>query len=333
MKRWMLIVWVLWVGTAQAACLDAPLKGVNLAGAEFASERLPGVLGTDYAYPVKADLAYFRAVGMNTVRLPFRWERLQHKLLGPLDAAELAQLRQVVRWAQALNLCIVLDMHNYGTYRGQAVGSSEVSVAAFTDAWLRLAAEFPDPGTVVLGLMNEPAGMRATLWLKAAQATVLALRQAGARQWVLVGSGRWSGAHEWETRFDGVSAAEAMAGWVDPLHRTAIELHQYLDDDASGTHVECVPQARLRPVMATLKRWSQAHGLRFFMGEFGGADSPACLADLRVLLESMQDASVWLGWTYWAAGSRWGNYPFSVHPGPGAPAAQLLLLREFVPVP
>jgi endoglucanase len=304
MKRWMLIVWMLWVGSAQAACLEATLKGVNLAGAEFASERLPGTLGTDYAYPAKADLAYFRAVGMNTVRLPFRWERVQHALLGPLDAAELAQLRQVVRWAQALNLCIVLDMHNYGTYRGQPVGSSQVSVAAFTDAWLRLAAELSDPGTVVLGLMNEPAGMRARLWLQAAQATVLALRQAGARQWVLVGSGRWSGAHEWETRFDGVSAAEAMAGWVDPLHR-----------------------------MAMLKRWSQAHGLRFFMGEFGGADSPACLADLRVLLESMQDASVWLGWTYWAAGSRWGNYPFSVHPGPGAPAAQLLLLREFVPAP
>jgi hypothetical protein len=46
----------------------------------------------------------------------------------------------------------------------------------------------------------------------------------------------------------------------------------------------------------------------------------------------MQDNRVWLGWSYWSAGVRWGLYPFSIQPGKGPEAAQLTLLREFLPL-
>jgi endoglucanase len=232
-----------------------------------------------------------------------------------------------------MGMCIVLDMHNYGVYGAHKIGSDEVSQAAFEDVWLRLMVAFPDIDSTAFGLMNEPASMKTTQWISTAQATLLTLRRAGSKHLLLVGSGRWSGAHEWEKSFGGSSAADGFEHFRDPLNRYAIELHQYVDRDYSGTTVECVDPYRLRLTMQALASWSRKHNSRFFMGEFGSAGAAACLTDLRTLLEPMQDSKVWLGWTYWAAGSMWGTYPFSVHPRKGLEAPQLTLLRSFLPVP
>ena len=51
--------------------------GTNLAGAEFGDTVLPGTFGTNYTYPTNAEVDYFVGKGMNTFRVPFRWERLQ----------------------------------------------------------------------------------------------------------------------------------------------------------------------------------------------------------------------------------------------------------------
>jgi endoglucanase len=331
MRALLCLLCLLCSGLAQADCRSARLTGVNLSGAEFATEHLPGVLGTDYAYPSREDLAFFKATGMNTIRLPFRWERVQHTPFAALDAAELAQIGKVLAWSRAMDLCLVLDLHNYGSFGTQAIGSPSISPRAFEDVWLRLLAAFPDPAHTAFGLMNEPAAMPVPQWMALAQSTVLALRQAGARHLLLVGSGRWSGAHEWAKSYDGVTAAEAFASFRDPLNHYAVELHQYADPGYTGTRFECVKPAELTAAMQTLARWSKVHRVRFFMGEFAMAGTPDCLVDLRALLEPMQDGSVWLGWTWWTAGARWGPYPFNIHPNGGPEAPQLTVLREFLP--
>jgi endoglucanase len=335
MKRITLLFlfWMLEAGLAFGGCLDTSLRGTNLSGAEFAAQKLPGVLGTDYAYPSRSDLVYFKSTGMNLIRLPFRWERVQHSLKGPLDIAEVAQIKRVIDWARELDLCILLDLHNYGSYHAQKIGSDAVEGAAFEDVWLRLADAFPDAGSTALGLMNEPIALPVPQWIALAQSTVLALRSKGANHWLMVGSGRWSGAHEWDKHFDGVSAAEAFWSFNDPLKRYAVELHQYADNNFSGTGTACIAPERLTSIMQKLTQWSQTNNVRFFMGEFGTGNSPACLAALRALLQPMQDSQVWRGWSYWSAGVRWGSYPFSIQPGKGSEAAQLTLLREFLPAP
>ena len=324
-------VWVLCGGSAQAGCLDQRLLGVNLSGAEFAHERLPGVVNKDYVYPTHKDLVYFRGLGMNMVRVPFRWERIQRQANAPLDSSELEQLRRVVTWAKELNLCVLLDLHNYGSFNGRVVGSAELPAAAFIDVWLRLHQAFDDPSATAFGLMNEPAEMSVPQWMKIAQQTVLALRKAGARNLLLVGSGRWSGAHEWEKTYDGVSAANEFRKFTDPLNNFAIELHQYADPNYSGTGTACIDATRIRDIMAQVTTWSKQEKKRFFLGEFGVAASAECLATLRTLVESMQDGEAWLGWTYWTAGPWWGSYPFSIEPGEGPEAPQLSVLRSFLP--
>ena len=325
-------LWMLFCGSVQAGCIDQKrLLGVNLAGAEFNHERLPGVVNKDYVYPSRKDLAFFRGLGMNVVRVPFRWERIQRQLNTPLDPSELEQLRRVVSWAKELDLCVLLDLHNYGTFNGSAVGSAEVPASAFIDVWLRLHKAFDDPDTTAFGLMNEPTAIPVSQWMKIAQEAVLALRKAGAKNLLLVGSGRWSGAHEWAKTYDGVSAANEFRNFHDPLNNFAIELHQYADANYSGTGTACIDATRLRDIMTQVTTWAKQEKKRFFLGEFGVAASEDCLVSLRTLVESMQDKDAWLGWSYWTAGPWWGNYPFSIQPGEGPEAPQLSVLRSFLP--
>src|SRR5687768_6408262 len=68
------------------------MLGVNLCGAEFGEKELPGVYDKHYTYPTAKSLDYYKSKGLMLVRLPFRWERMQPALNGPLDAAELGRL-------------------------------------------------------------------------------------------------------------------------------------------------------------------------------------------------------------------------------------------------
>ena len=326
------MLWIQLTATAYAGCMDQQrLLGVNLSGAEFSSKRLPGSLFKDYLYPSQQDLRYFKQAGMNIVRVPFRWERLQRQINTPLESADLEQLQRVVGWAKELDICVLLDMHNYGSYFGHPLGSAEAPVTAFIDVWLRLHQAFDDPATTAFGLMNEPAAIPVPAWLKIAQETVLALRKAGAKNLLMVPSGRWSGAHEWTKIHDGVSAASEFRHFRDPLNNFVIELHQYADANFSGTGRTCIEAARLRSLMSQVTSWAIQEKKRFFLGEFGANTSAECLTALRTLAESMQDPTAWLGWTYWAAGPWWGSYPYSIQPTNNREAAQLTQLRQFLP--
>ena len=313
---------------ASAQCLGkAPLRGVNVSGAEFHSNRLPGVQNKDYVYPDPADFDYIRSIGANVIRLPFRWERIQPQLNGPLDPAQLRALNTTVQQASQRGLCVILDVHNYATYRGDKLGSDAVPESAFIDLWTRLAAAFPDPQKAAFDLMNEPAKIDIAQWAPIAQHTVDALRHAGADNLILVAGGRWSGAHDWMK--GDPSNAEAFADFKDPLHRTWLETHQYADPGFAGVKQACVDPARLKRVLASLTDWARQHHQKLFLGEFGVAPNDDCLAALDAMLSEVDDASVWRGWTYWAMGRWWGKYPMSIQPRNGQDAPQTAVLKKY----
>jgi endoglucanase len=315
--------------SAGAGCLgDKPLRGVNLAGAEFNSGRIPGTRFKDYVYPVEEDLRYFAELGANTIRLPFRWERLQRTLNGPLDTGELAEIKKVVATAKRLDLCVILDAHNYGTYASQPLGSPDVPSTALGDFWVRMYEAFPEIDNVAFGLMNEPAKAERPVWFQASLDALSRLRRAGSQHLVLVSGAGWSGAHDWMKSYAGGSNADAYAKVRDPLNRTWIEVHQYADPNFSGTRPECVDPARMRAIMDAITAWAKASGQRLFLGEFGVAPSESCLATLRAQLEATR-AQPWAGWTYWAAGRWWGeSYVFNVQPRAGVTREQLPVLRS-----
>lgn len=314
----------------QARCLgNEALKGVSLAGAEFNGDALPGVLFKNYIYPTAEEITYFRAQGANTLRLPFLWERIQPVLFGELAAAELQHIAATVELAKAQDICVILDVHNYGHYRGKPIGSSQVPVQAFIDLWLRLARQFSDASSTAFGLMNEPAHIAVDQWATTAQQTVLALRKQRIANLILVSGGRWSGVHDWFAENNGTSNAVAFAAFHDPARRSLIEVHQYADANFSGTGQTCIAATRFAAMFDPLDRWATTHGQRLFLGEFGVPANPDCLKALDAMLAHTTHP-VWRGWTYWAAGQWWGDYPLSIAPKNGQDAPQLAVLKKYL---
>ncbi|TAA43579.1 glycoside hydrolase family 5 protein [Pseudoxanthomonas winnipegensis] len=306
--------------------------GVNLAGAEFASDKKPGVLFQDYTYPSDGDFRYFADRGMNVIRLPFLWERLQPALGGALDGAQLAQLRTAVTRARDHGQVLILDPHNYAAFNDQTIGSQAVPDSAFADLWRQLALAFGNDEKVIFGLMNEPVGLEATRWARTAQTAIDAIRATGANNLILVPGVAWTGAHSWTSAEagGGVSNADALVGLRDPANNLAYEVHQYLDSDSSGTSPTCVSPTIGAEKLEAFTDWLRANGKRGFLGEFGAAANATCLAALDGMLGYIQDnAEVWLGWTYWAGGAWWGDYMFSVQPNDdGSAKPQMAILSD-----
>lgn len=327
-----LVITFLFANTAFARCLsDQPLRGVNLAGAEFNSKSLPGVMHKDYTYPSADELEYFSTKGATAIRLPVRWERVQHNLFGELDDAEVAAIGKTLNRAAQHDMCLILDMHNYGKYRGQTLGSDALPVNAFVDVWERLAKHFDDTDHLALGLMNEPFSPTIATWAEAAQRTVTALRDDGSEHLILVSGGRWSGVHEWFKSYKGSRNSEAFANLQDPLKRTVIEVHQYTDSDYSGTNMdECRSPEHFQPMFDAIGEWADSNDQQLFLGEFGVPKSRECLAALDEILTQVDDPMTWRGWAYWAGGRWWGSYPMSVSPRDGVDAPQMEVLEPYL---
>ncbi|MBC7193616.1 glycoside hydrolase family 5 protein [Marinobacter sp.] len=314
-----------------AVCLEnQDLRGVNLAGAEFNGAKRPGVMYKDYTYPSNGEMDYYANKGVNAIRLPVRWERVQRELFAELNEQEMAAIGKTLAAARERGICLILDIHNYGTYNDMPIGSAEVPVEAFHDLWLRIADALDNPRYLVLDLMNEPFTLDIAFWGQVAQSTVNALREAGADQLIFVSGGRWSGVHEWSKTISGASNSGTFADFSDPLGRTVLQVHQYADQYYSGTKNTCHEPAHFNGMFASIEKWAQDNDQQLFLGEFGVPKSDTCLASLDRMLSLMEDSNVWRGWTYWAGGAWWGGYPLSIAPKNGSDAAQMEVVAPYL---
>lgn len=317
---------------AEASCLGKRLTGVNIGGAEFSSSKLPGVYGKDYIYPSEQEISYVAAQGATVIRLPFRWERVQHTIFGNLDPDEVTRIRNTITSANAKDVCVLLDVHNYAKFGDQQLAGNTQLQDAFVDLWQRLAQQFTDPTGVAFGLMNEPNYITIAEWGQLSKRTLAKLREAGATNLVFISGGRWSGVHDWFNEQNGVSNATAFANVNDPLKRTILEVHQYADSDYSGTKSECRTADQFNPIFDKLTAWAQANGQQLFLGEFGMPQTVDCMLDLERFLSLMTDP-VWKGWSYWAAGSWWGKYPLAINTSATDPSPQWPILKKYFYVP
>ena len=312
----------------------SPLRyaGVNIAGGEFG--KVPGKFAKDYAYPARSSFQYFASQGFNLVRVPFRWERLQPELNADLDAEELKRLQASVKSATDLKLTVVLDTHNFakrrlasdGWSKANVIGSEAVPSGAFANFCGRLATAFKDESSINFGLMNEPTGMVAYEWLPIANTAIAAIRAAGAKQLIMVPGVNYSGAHAWFS-----SGNDLMAEVVDPGKNFALEVHQYLDRDASGTSGDVVGPTIGSERLKAFQAWARAREIKAFLGEFAAGRDASSLAALQDICTNMREnADVWMGWAAWAGGDWWpDSYPFKLSPGKdGAARPQMAVLTE-----
>lgn len=145
------------------------LRGVNIMDLGMSGGVYPGIYNTNYTSPTLAGMHALKARGLNVVRLPFLWERVQATLGGPLEAAYLGYLLQAMRDANTAGLKVIIDMHNYGAYTssgyttrlGHDLGPT---MAQFKDVWTKLSTAIQADADAKASLyaydiMNEPYGM------------------------------------------------------------------------------------------------------------------------------------------------------------------------------
>lgn len=304
-------------------------RGINLPSASFNDEHIPGVYGRDYIYPSAKHLDYYTRKGFAVVRLPYLWERLQHSLFEPLDAAELDRIKNVLVAAGALKMRVILSPHNFGRYHINGnptlIGTENVSVSSFADFSYKVAAAFAGDETIYgLSLMNEPHDSQG-LWKQTAQAALDAIRQADPKRLVLAPGDHWSSAYSWHEYNEDFLLH-------DPSSRVMYEAHQYFDDDRTGTYKVGYDLSGASPDrgiewVSPFVQWLKRHRQKGIVTEFGVPDSdPRWGVLLQHLLAYLAQEKI--PWTYWAGGPWLANYRLSVEPKNGADASTMAELTE-----
>jgi endoglucanase len=312
-------------------------RGVNVSGADFGPQNLPGVLGRDYIFNGEETYRYFADHGLKLFRIGVKWERLQPVPGRPLDSAYLQGLRSSLDSAGKAGGVAVVNLQNFARYRFNGFeyivdASPAVTRQHLADLWVQVSKELREhPALSGFGLMNEPHDLDSD-WKELSQFVLSALRDSGDRTLIMVAGDNWSHADQWPS-------VHGPDSWIDdPANNFAYEAHLYFDSDRSGQYVSTYDdELRKNPrlAMAGVERlrpftdWLSRNGVRGYVGEYGipGSD-PRWLAVLENLLQALDAAT--LDGTYWSAGEWWGDYPLSVHPEAGSEKPQLSVLARHV---
>ena len=200
--------------------------GVNLACADFGSS-FPGEYNKDYTYPTDQDLEYWQKKGLKLIRLPFKWERLQLDLKGPLNQHDLNKMKELVRAAEKRDMVVLLDLHNYcRRYMNNEhtlIGNNGLTIGDLASFWQAIAKEFSTFKNIYgYGLMNEPHDLTPeTSWFDMAQASINAIREVDTNTLIMVGGNDWSSAERW------IEQSDTLKYLKDPANNLAFEAHVY----------------------------------------------------------------------------------------------------------
>ncbi|GAA4029007.1 hypothetical protein GCM10022281_05140 [Sphingomonas rosea] len=303
--------------------------GLNISGGEF--NGTGGTADSTYHYPSLSDLQFYNAKGVDLIRVPVVWERLQDSLGGPLDlSGDIALLKQMMVNAASLGMDVIIDLHSYGRYNGIPIGApGGPTVEQFAAFWKAMATEFKDyPALAGYDLMNEPHDMPTpTTWKTAAQAATDAIRSVDTSNIIYMEGDGWSSAHTW---------LDNNANMIinDPTGKMIYVAHSYYDNYNQGFYNGSYDQEHAYPTIGVdrLKPfvdWLNANGLKGQVGEFGvPSDDPRWLEVQKITLDYMNaqglEGIAWGGGTWFAT-----NYKlFTAAPGT-ADSAYMNLLENY----
>ncbi|KAH8112633.1 endoglucanase 1 [Phellopilus nigrolimitatus] len=318
--------------TASLASAKILYAGVNESGGEFGVFSsngtimgLPGRFGVDFDFINQTTVDIFAdQENINFFRVTFLLERMC-----PLETGLGATFNEThfSEYEAAVNHITVdkgayalLDPHNYMRYNdpsaqpnsGSVIGNTSDPAAAtteqFQEFWAELASRFVDNPMVVFGINNEPHDMPTQLIFENNQAAINGIRSVGADQLILAPGNGFTGGHSW-TQTTGAAgdapSSDFMNMLVDPLNNTAIDIHEYLDEDFSGSHANCTQPGPSN--LADLTTWLQENNLKAVISEFGGGNNQNCFNFITDMLTFLEANDEYIGWSIWAAGPLWGT--------------------------
>lgn len=286
---------------------DVPF-GVNLACGDFGSV-FPGEYNTHYTYPTDNDLVYWQKKGLMLVRMPFRWERLQHNPGGELWCHDVNKIKEFVSAAEKRGMMVLFDMHNYcrryDDGKELMIGTDALSYESYGQFWRMFAEEFKGFSNIYgYGLMNEPHDLPKTVsWHHMAQTAIDSIRTVDTKTAIVVGGYHWSSARRWKHMSDDLKTLR------DKSNNLVFEAHCYFDFDGSGTYKFTYEQEEGTPdrgieLVRPFVEWLKENNLKGLIGEYGiPEEDPRWLETLDRFLSYLRDNNVPA--LYWASGPWW----------------------------
>lgn len=338
--------------------------GINLSGLEFGKVIDPATipdLSEEHATSSNSDLTTtktFIAAGMNTIRLPISWGYLQLEGAGKgdinLDYFN-SYIKPTLESLTRAHVNVILDLHAYMRYsefgkqysgcgaEGPCPDGTLITDAnALEDVWIKLYRLIKedkqiDQSYLLLDLMNEPVDVPGDLVFTIQSQVIKALRQQGFQGYILVEGNAWTGLHAWASKTwtdtNGKTYSNATLftrenfnkSGVTDLSHILINVHQYLDNDFSGTHDTCVNTLSTTGEngynLDVFIEYLKTNQLKAIVTEFGsGLDSISCAPALDSFVKYLADHSAknntfgFVGWTIWSSGHGWGDYNLRVKP-------------------
>ncbi|WP_107045465.1 cellulase family glycosylhydrolase [Sphingomonas sp. STIS6.2] len=277
-----------------------PLFGANLSGAEAS--------GGDAIRPALDDWkGYIERYGFKLIRYPFKDDRM--------TPARIAELKVNVAYARSKGVPVILDNH---TYRWDA----PTKAIAF---WTGFARNFPDDGSVILDLVNEPRGFDDPVltndwmqWIRDSKIIIAGLRANGIKHPIALEWPQWSATFRFDKKEGAWKACESAGcaldrdtnGPLDPLNRTYLNGHRYWDKGSSGSSQSCDitwgEGSGLDDFAAQLRR----RGLKGIITEaafgahFGIKDNCKTIGK-NAIADMKANADVLYGITWWGGGRVW----------------------------
>lgn len=285
--------------------------GVNLACGDFGGV-FPGEYDKHYTYPTASDLAYWHGKGLNLIRLPFKWERLQYELGGELNQHDLTKMKEFIAAAGKLGMPVMLDLHNYCRryHNGEhtIIGHNGITNEHYAGFWKKLAIEFKDFDNLYgYGLMNEPHDLPEDApWFAMAQIAIDSIRTVDMKTPILVGGDSWSSAKRWRAYSDNLKYLK------DPANNLIFEAHCYFDDDNSGTYKYSYEEEKGTPnkgieLVSPFVNWLKENGFRGFIGEYGIPENDSRWeVTLDNFLNYLSENGI--NGAYWASGPWWPDH-------------------------
>lgn len=292
------------VGRRQGRCRD-PLFGADTRDGNV---RCP---------PLNDQRNYIDRSGFKLIRYPFKPD--------PMTPERIAELRTLTNYARSKYVPMILDAHTYKW-------PPPVEMAAF---WTSFARNFPDDGSVMSDLVNEPRGFDDPVlinnwdqWLRDSNLVIAGLRANGIKHPILLEYRQWSATYRFVEgeRKTAVytppceSAAcliDRGGGLNDPLRLTYINAHRYFDQSSSGTNAVCSTEVS---GFSTFVEQLRRRGLKAYLTEsaFGssyGVD-PSCKVVAKEAIAALRaNSDVILGVTWWGRGRIWPeNYISKIEP-------------------
>ncbi|WP_342212449.1 glycoside hydrolase family 5 protein [Pseudomonas duriflava] len=306
---------------------ELDLVGLNLSGASFAPQVLPGVNGTNYIFPSESYFKEWSEKGVRLIRFPILWERIQPKLNNMLDPAHVQLVQQTMNLAQKYNIKVILVLQNSARYKGEIIGAGKVTLANYHDVMYRLAYRWAShPALYGYDIMAKPYGTE-KYWAQAAQYGINGVRTVDRTHPVIIESDALSNASLWPYYSDG------LLNLKDSANNILFSANVYFDKDGSGAYnAEDMSQFntmigvyRVKPFV----EWLQKNNRKGLIGEFGVPDDDSrWLTAMDNLLAYLKQNC--MPATYWAAGPGWGSNKLAVEPVNGQARPQWATLKKYI---